>query len=74
MSKMELLKFTPHFLEQYSYYAFFSNCVISIKTNQSRMDHKFHHIDLASKDQAWPHQIQPIESRPHMQKHAVGHT
>jgi hypothetical protein len=32
------------------------------------------HIDLAAKDHWWPHQIQQIESRAHMEKHGVRHT
>jgi hypothetical protein len=69
MSKMKLLKFIPYFCRNILTTQF-SNCVILIKANQSRMDH----IDLAAKDHWWPHQIQQIESRAHMEKHGVRHT
>jgi hypothetical protein len=69
MSKMKLLKFIPYFCRNILTTQF-SNCVILIKANQSRMDH----IDLAAKDHWWPHQIQQIESRTHMEKHGVRHT
>jgi hypothetical protein len=37
-------------------------------------EHKSHHIDFAMKNQGWPHEIQPIGSKPLKGKHSVGCT